>query len=349
MSPEVRVMFVASRVRLDSMGAAELRHLLGGPIEWATVLRRAIPHGIMPLLSQNLNALAADLAPVSLLTQLCDYAMRIRVRNDRAYAQLARLLDKLEAAGIDAVPFKGIALQQTAYERLPLREFADIDLMIRRKQFMKAAEVLQGERYCLAGRQRPKALSVLLRNGDAAEFDDGADGMAVDLHSAFTNVGFDFRLDPDSLEVEMESIDIAGRITKTYGPNATLLILCAHQAKHRWRRLNWLCDVAALLQNREDSIRWPDVLARARLLRCERIVLTTLALTETLLSVRLPGPVRDRLKQDTAACALAREVERMIVEERSPHRWRLYSQMREGNRLAVCARYLTSKLRWLLA
>jgi hypothetical protein len=342
-------MLVASRIRLDSNGAAELRQLLGDPIEWATILKRAIPHGVIPLMFRNLNAVAADLVPESLITQLGDYATRIRARNDRAQAQLAGLLDKLEAAGVDAIPFKGMVLQRTVYAGLPLREFADIDLMIRRESVIRAAEILQGDGYHLAERQRAKGLSGLVRKGDAAEFHDGVDSTSIDLHWTFTNLGFDFRLDPESLEAEMESIEIAGRPTQTYGPNATLLILCAHQAKHRWRRLNWLCDVAALLENREDAIRWPVVLARARLLRCERIVLTTLALTETLLSVRLPDPVHDRLKRDTAASILVREVERMILEERLPRRSRLYVQMREGNRITACSRYLISKLHSLLA
>lgn len=344
---EAQIILTGSRVGLEAGEAQELRELLEGPVDWAALLTLAIPHGVLPLIFRNLSAAASDRVPASLLGQLGSHAERIRERNERALAELARILQKLRGAGIEAIPYKGPVLQQTVYGELALREFADLDLMVPREQAIAAAEILQANGYRLAERQRQGGLRTLLRNGDEAEFNrDGC--MTVDLHWRFSNVAFDFPLDPNTLRCELESVDIAGCPARTYQPEITLLILCAHQANHRWRRLNWLCDVDALLGSRGDAIAWPAILKKARELRCERILLTTLCLTESLLGAQLPDPVGERLCDDPATRRLADSVAPMILEGHGRRRW-LYVQMREGDRLTVCGRYIASKLRWYLA
>jgi len=63
------------------------------------------------------------------------------------------------------------------------------------------------------------------------------------------------------------------------------LFLCAHGAKHLWERLEWLCDLAALLARRP-GLDWDAMLARARRRGAERIVLLALHLAHELLGAR---------------------------------------------------------------
>lgn len=346
-SREVRIILVGSRLGIEADEARELRALLQGPVDWAALLALAIPHGVLPLIFLSLRTVASDLVPASLLSQLGTHAERIRVRNERALAELASILESLRHAGIEGIPFKGPVLQQTIYRGLPVREFFDLDLLVPREQAIAAAEVMQANGYRLSKRQEHGGLRALLRNGDEAEFQrDGR--MSVDLHWRFSNLAFDFPLDPGTLHSELESVEISGCLARTYRPDVALLILCAHQANHRWRRLNWLCDLDALLENRGDAIHWPAVLKTARVLRSERILLTTLRLTESLLGARLPRSVDDRLRVDRRASKLADSLAPAILKGHGRRRW-LYVQMREGNRLGVCGRYLASKVRWYCA
>ena len=95
MTREARIVLTASRTALDTNAAGELRSLLAAPIAWPALLALAIPHGVLPLIFGNLNALAPDLTPPSLLTQLGSYAERMRLRNESASAELAAILETL--------------------------------------------------------------------------------------------------------------------------------------------------------------------------------------------------------------------------------------------------------------
>jgi hypothetical protein len=344
MRSEVRLILLASRLSLNATEARELRALVQAGVDWPAVLALAIPHGVLPLVARTLESNAADLLPASLAGQMSSYAERIRSRNEKAAAQLAEVLQAFAGLDIAAAPFKGAALQVAVYGGLPLREFADIDVMIRRVDVPRAVDAMRARGYALKQSQQARIQSVV-RKGDALEFSrDGS--LTVDLHSRFSNSSFDFDFDPDDLWQELRTVH-GGLTIPCYGPETTLLILCAHQARHRWRRLNWICDIAALIQTNR-GMDWGSALERAREFRCERIVLATVGLAETLLDPGLPDVVRSRLLEDRGACALAERLAPGILDGPRKTRW-LYVRMREGNSIAGCGRYIASKLRFRLA
>lgn len=342
LSREARLVLTASRVRLDTTAIYDLDDLVRGPIDWPLVLQLAIPHGTLPLVARNLRTFAADSVPPGLLLQLERYTDRLRARNERAPVELLRILDELNRNGVAAIPFKGLILQATIYAGEPVREFADLDLMVRREHVAPAIEVMRSMGYGTDRQQLTRRLESFLRRGDALEFRrEGC--IAIDLHWCFSSAGFDFRLNPDAARGNLQTVSLGGHQISVYDARTMLMVLCAHQAKHRWRRLNWLCDIAALI----DSCRgldWRAALDEARENGCERMVLTTVALSGLLLGANLPRAVVERLEQEGEARRLAAKLAGRIFEARKPARW-LYIQMREGNRMKVAGRYLKSK--WL--
>jgi hypothetical protein len=340
MTPEARLVLLASRLAPNAAAMGELRELINAGVDWPAVLTLAIPHGTLPLMARS----AGDLVSPSLARQMSSYAYRIKARSEHAETQLLELLQIFAPRKITVVPFKGAVLQAAVYAGLPLREFADIDLMVKRADVPQAAEAMQASGYTLANNQR--AIPDLMRQGDALEFTRDH-SLPVDLHWCFSNRGFDFNLNPDALWQELQPVQIGGTSVPCYSPETTLLILCAHQAKHRWRRLNWICDIAAFTQTHY-SIDWGNALKRARDVRCERLVLATLGLAETLLGAALPDAVHARLAEDPGARALIDRLAPDILG--GSHKTRgLYISMREGNRVAACGHYLASKLRFRLA
>lgn len=342
LSRETRLVLTASRVRLDAAAIRELDNLVREPTDWPRVLQLAIPHGTLPLMARNLRTFAGDSLPPGLLPQLEKYADRIRARNERAPGELIGILDQLGRSGVDAVPFKGPILQATYYAGEPVREFADMDLMVRPEDVARSIEVLQLMGYHTDRPHLARRLDSFLRKGDAIEFRrEGR--IAVDLHWRFSSAGFDFRLSPDVARRSLRTAALGGHQVSVYDARTTLMILCAHQAKHRWRRLNWLCDIAALIESCRD-LDWSGALDDARENGCERIVLTTVALTGLLLGANLPAAVIGRLEQEPEARRLAENLAGRMFDSKQPPRW-LYIQMREGNRFGVAGRYLKSK--WL--
>lgn len=341
-----QVVLTASRISLDARAAADLDKLLAEPVDWPDVLKLAIPHGTLPLLARNLRENAAEDIPASLLRQTNAHADRIQTRNQQAARELTDVLKSLRRAGIEAIPFKGPVLDATLYRGAGVREFADIDLMVRRDELAPATEAVRTLGYSLASRQIRQSVSALQRKDEALEFVRD-DRLPIDLHCRFSNTGFEFSLDPESLRENLRTVRIGSLDVRVYDPESTLLILCAHQAKHRWRRLNWLCDIAAFLET-YFTLDWSATLKRARQIRCERILLTTLELARILLGAKVPPVVAERIGRERKARRLAELLSPSLLTA-PPAARSLYIRMRDGHPIIAASRYAASKVRHRLA
>jgi len=68
-------------------------------------------------------------------------------RNLLLTAELLRLLDLFAVHGIAAAPFKGPVLAASAYEDLSLRQFSDLDVLVNRRDILKAEGLLASQGY----------------------------------------------------------------------------------------------------------------------------------------------------------------------------------------------------------
>jgi hypothetical protein len=83
-------------------------------------------------------------------------------------------------------------------------------------------------------------------------------------------------------------------------PEANLLCLSAHGAKHLWERLGWACDVAELLRA-EPALDWAETLRQANANGLRRVVLSAGLLAKELLGAPLPGDI-ERAARRSFAC-----------------------------------------------
>jgi hypothetical protein len=90
------------------------------------------------------------------------------------------------------------------------------------------------------------------------------------------------------------------------------MFLCMHGAKHKWWRLQWLCDVARLVEISVE-MDWPQVFALAGPHGGEHVVLLGLSLAHEVLDAPLPENVVRRLAQNRVVQPLVEEVlERLL-------------------------------------
>ena len=80
-------------------------------------------------------------------------------------------------------------------------------------------------------------------------------------------------------------------------------MLCVHSAKHEWTLLQWICDVASLLDS-HPALDLATILANARARGLERMLLLGLGLAQQTFGTVFPSPVQQRLNSDAGAAAL---------------------------------------------
>ena len=305
--PEDDALLCCARTRLDAGRAERLRALLREELDWLSLVETALWHGLHPLLYWHLDALAAEVVPPAWKEFLrLSFEENVR-RNLALTAQLFRILEAFQANGILGVPYKGPVLAWLAYGNLGLREFLDLDLMVRSQDVPKASELLVSQGYRPEFELPPARAASAQRIPGQYMFSRGGNGDIVELHTPLTLRYYPVPLDLERLSQRLRPVSLAGREVWTFSTEDSLSILCVHSSKHFWERLKWVCDIAELVQNPE-GVNWGQAEEQARRLGCERMLFLGLCLANDLLDAPLPEEVLRRLKANRAVESLAAQI-----------------------------------------
>jgi putative nucleotidyltransferase-like protein len=310
---EAAVIVQCARGRLDERGAARLRALTSVPLDWPWLLEAAGWHGALPLLAHHLDMACAAAVPAAVLQTL-----RERRRTDarhvfRLTAELVRLLDALTDRGISALALKGPALGAALYGDLTLRPCRDLDLLVPEAQLRDAEQLLASFGY------KGQPADPDLRGGpESLEWERvlSRDDDIVELHARLLPPEFALALDGAVLWHRLACVRIGGRDVPTLGGEDLLLYLCAHGARHRWGRLEWIADVAELVRSRP-GIDWRATVDRAARLGGVRMLLLGLMLAAELLDAPVPDELRARARAHRAVRRLVRVIRDRLFEQAS--------------------------------
>ena len=222
--------------------------------------------------------------------------------------ELVHVIDLLAAEGISVIPFKGPTLALRAYRNLALRNFCDLDILLRREDVWKARELLEG-----AGYRSKLQLDARREKAYLDSYDEvvmyGPDGTTLlEIHWAFVPPHFGVRMDFADCAGRLEHLPLASRTLPSLHPDDLLLVLCVHGSKHCWSHLGLICDVAWLVT--AYPFDWEPLLWRARKMGIYRMVLLALTLAEKTLRVKM------QVAHDPAADQLADEIIAALFGER---------------------------------
>ncbi len=302
--PEIRLLFLAARSSPDARDQAQIRGLASGDVDWRRFCALAVEHHVVPLVYHALSKTCPDVVPSSIMSELGDSFRTNLARNLALSAELANILKLYRANGINAIPFKGPTLASIAFGSLALRQSGDLDILVRGADSRRARSIVLANGY--------RALTELsedeewsLGNHFRLVRDDRQ--MTIELHWRLICDRLCMNLNEDSLWDSPTQAVIAGEAVSSFALPELLLYLCAHGAKHCWRRLNWVCDIAELARARAD-LDWDAVVRLARARGCLRLLSVGLILGRDLLGAPLPESVARLVNTDRWAHTLAQEI-----------------------------------------
>ena len=278
--------------RSDQIGAEGPRAFRSQkrPFDWGRFLAMADRNGMAPLAFHVLDSGGGEQLPPATRELLHDYFRVNELRSRMLTGELLRVLGALESQGIRAIPIKGPLLAMYAYGHAALREFVDLDIVVRRADVAGARQVLEKLGYCRDIKaQGPHHELAHIRAWNEDEW-VSADGLVyIDLHWRLSPARLPFRLEPELFWPLLETAWLEGRPVRTLSREVLLVYLCMHGSKDRWRRLIWLCDVDRTLR-RHGTLDWGAVLSLATTARCQRALALGLLLARTLLKAPVPDP-----------------------------------------------------------
>jgi Uncharacterised nucleotidyltransferase len=275
------------------------------PVDWDAVLGLADHHGTSSLIYQNLSRLG-ELVPSSVLVELRERYEKNVHKSLFLARELIRILDCLDAMGVEAIPYKGIVLSEVYYGDMALRHSGDMDLFVRGRDVARIKNAVRELGYTLRVPIPEDAEEDYIASGYECTFDSPVGKNLLELQWALQPRYYAVDFDMDGVFARAVNVAVAGRAVKTPCSEDLLLVLSVHAAKHVWGRLIWLCDIAQIVKL--GNLDWGWVQAQTRDFGIERILHVTLLLANRLLATSLPVPVEGAIREDLAARAFAVEI-----------------------------------------
>jgi hypothetical protein len=303
----VLLQFAALRPNLES-----LARFASGPIRWSLLLQHAEKHGVIPLLAESVKR-----ADVSIPTEVRDKLRELQrvqaIFTLQLTAELFRALERFRQANIEVLVTKGPALAVRCYGDAGMRQYGDLDLVVREADIRRTTQAMLDLGY--EPRIPLTAIDAKKMPGEYA-FRKVDTDLLIEFHTEQT-----FRYHPRPLQIEKlfarrTFVTIDGRSVPALSLEDELVLICVHGAKHFWERLTWIADVAALISRQAPD--WNRAIAAAREVGAERMLRLGLRLASDVLAAELPAHVNAEVTSDRTVAKLGAQIESRL-SSREPH------------------------------
>lgn len=298
-------------LRRDYAGNAT-KTLINQPLDWDLLLRVAVQHGVMPLLYRNLNAAPPKDAPAEFLERLQQLFFQNLRRNDTLTAELCDILRLTAHHGIPVVPYKGPALALILYGDTALRQFSDLDLLIRKCDIERTFALLETRGYRRQFLFTPRQQQAFIHSDCEMLLMRDPERFFLDVHWNFTPLYWSLRFDSEMIWQRLGETSINGTSTLAFHTEDLLIILCIHAAKDFWSSLGLLVDIAEVVTQNPD-LDWARVSATMHAARATHIVLLSLSLAHELLGAPLPLEIKNRITAERTIMALNLKITRDLL------------------------------------
>jgi Uncharacterised nucleotidyltransferase len=317
-SREAELLICCATSVATSERSARARAIVDKGVDWEHVSHMASVQAVMPLVYRYLTSELGGTLPAEATSGLRRAFYGNSVRNLHVARELVRLATLLEQGGVEPLALKGPALAMAAYSAVTMRQFNDLDLLVRKGEVRRAADILLAAGYAplagysVADLDRPGAYEIAMTRAGAL--------MEIDLHWRLIPPYFPLALDSEDLWRRAVRIEVEGAPVRTVAPADHLLYLCAHGAKHGWQALGGICDLAELIRatsrasapassqssSQVPGIDWDELSARAAQAAAHRALELGVLLAHELLDAAVPSAIVAAARRERAVVRAAR-------------------------------------------
>jgi len=307
LSPELRFLINCCTIDQREEDLKAIRSYLNAErLDLNALIGLANQHGILPLVYKTIKNIsqgddtrsslnAERLTLNAFLSKLKTQYMIIAQRNMLMSAELIRIIELLEKNSIEALAFKGPALSQMAYGDITLRQYVDLDVLVKKEDIYKIDTLLKDRGYQRVLEITPAQEEVYVKNAHDLGLYHPKSGVHFEMHWSLMNEDYPMQIDLDAIWEHPQIVKINGKEIKTFPTEDLLLYLCIHGSKHLWERIEWIKDIDLLIQTQE--IDWEKVSEKAKNRGFETMVYLGLSLTAQLFNTPLPQSVTQHISK----------------------------------------------------
>jgi len=228
---------------------------------YQSLIAAATRHGILPLVHKTIKSLSQSnysrSSSSTLFSKLKPLYMTIVQRNMLMTSELLNILKLLRENKIEALTFKGPALSQIAYGDITLRQYSDLDILIRKEDIYKIDTLLKDQSYQHINKLTPYQEKIWIKHAKDIGLYHPKSGVYTEMHWRLMESHYPMQLDLDTIWDNQKTIIINGKEIKTFATEDLLLFLCIHGSKHLYERIEWIKDIDLLI--RSHDIDWEEI------------------------------------------------------------------------------------------
>jgi hypothetical protein len=268
---------------------------------WRGILAAADRHGLIGPVQAF--ASQSNTVPDTVLESLRIAFLTQSARNFGLMEALIEILRAFATASIEVAVWKGPAVALLAYERVAMREFTDLDLLVRPEDLNRGRVVLGNLGY----RQNGESDSNRRAEKDI-QFKRDADEVVVELHWALNASNRRFPIEATGIWERLQTVYFQNQPIRTLGLEDTLIGLCVHGSVHRWTSLKWVFDVAWIVRFKAATLDWDTLIERCTAAGCSRTLLVSLRVASLLFGVRMPEVIERQMSNNPTVMNLAEKI-----------------------------------------
>lgn len=271
-------------------------------------LALANAHGILPLVYKTLqNHHVSHFMYDDTLSAFKQHYLTIAHKNMLMSAELIKISNLLSQNSIEALAFKGPALSQMAYGDITLRQFGDLDILIKKSDISSMIDLLIAHGYTpqieLGSTMKASFIDTLTVIG----FYKNTTQTLIEVHWDLLSKNYAITWDDNALWAQKKECVINHTNIPVLTPQEQILYLCVHGSKHLFERLEWICDIDRSARAYPD-MDWTALLQTAEKCGIKRMFCLGLALCEQFFELTLPETIQDEIQKDKTIPKLMQKI-----------------------------------------
>lgn len=302
---EIECICLAARTELSQRETRRIESLVASGLDWSTFLAQLERNYVAPLVLRSLVSIGGAGVPGKVLETIRVRSRITAWKSELFAAELARLFQLFEQHSIQIINYKGAVAAGQYYGAVALRNFNDLDFLVRRRDVAATVELLVRDGYTSLATLTPDQFDHVVEEFKEFVFRRGE--FSLEPHWSLTGRRYPFETDYEGFWQRAQSWRFDGVDLRVLSPEDALLVHCLVGAKGRWQRLQMVCDVAQCLRACA-PIDWAAVSALATSTGTVRILNLGLLLAIDLLGAPLPTDMAQKVRSSPEVRRLARRV-----------------------------------------
>jgi hypothetical protein len=281
-----------------------LRQFLQADMNWEVLLDLAEEHCVQGLLAKWLALIDFAGVPLGARQRLQAMMRAQSVFTLSMTAELFRVLEEVSRARVDTILIKGPVTSLLAYDDPGVRNYVDLDLLVRQQDIQLATQ-----RLLAIGFEADTSETLIQAGKIPGEYLFNRPGAkhVIELHTDRTFRYYPRRMPIEQLFTRKRHMAIDGKEVPALSLEDEFVLDCVHGAKHFWERLMWVADIAAIVQ-KHPEINWDKVHRFAEDVGALRMIRVGVHLGELVFGATAPSAIADEIKNDEVCQQLSRRI-----------------------------------------